>query len=44
MRLSTYCKVIAILAMPGTLSDASVDNLYSLMRSIMLLSILLIDE
>ena len=28
----------------GTLSDASVDDLYSLMRSMMLLSMLLIDE
>ena len=30
--------------MSGTLSDASVDDLYSLMRSIMLLSMLLIDD
>ena len=42
MQPSACFKVLAMFAMLMTLSDASVDNLYSLMRSIMLLSMLLI--
>ena len=38
------CKVLAMFAMSGTLSDASVDDLYSFILSMMLLSMLLIYD
>ena len=44
MQPSACCKVLAIFATSGMLSDASVDDLYSFMRSMMLLSMLLIDD
>ena len=42
MRLRACCKVLAIFAMSGTLSDASVDDLCLLIFSMMLLSMLVI--
>ena len=44
MQPSAYCKVLAVFAMSGMLSDASVEDLYSLIRSIMLLITLLISD
>ena len=44
MWLSACRKVLAIFATSGTLSDASVDDLYSCMHSMMLLIIELIGD
>ena len=44
MQLSAYCEVLAMFATSGTLSDAAVDNLYSCIRSMMWLIILLICD
>ena len=44
MQPSAYCKVLAIFAISGILSDMSVEDLYSLMHSIMLLSMLIIYD
>ena len=44
MQLCGCYRVLAIFTMPGTLADASAEDLYSLILSIMLLSLLQIDD